>query len=202
LSVPTTEEAAAFLSPLKGRVALASFHDKDTKMRTINFLMACASKLRIETRILDTDAFCSTLISQLSDGTSGDFLDHTRIVLPANGFDVGYLPLLISSKTGLFIIDDLNSLFSLASVKSESHRLFAIMKIISYHAKMNKSWVIATAYRSDWNRTPNANQRSLESLADLILEGGTGDLPTKPRAALGTRAQNRIRPPDYLETKT
>jgi hypothetical protein len=151
-----------------------SFHDKDTKMRTIKFLAGCASRLAIETTILDTDAFCSTRVQELVYNTGGDFLDRTRLLLPSHEFGVESLPLLISSKTGLLILDDLNSLFSLASARSESHRLFAIMKIISCHARVNKSWVVATAYRSDWSRAPKTNRRSLESLADLTLESGAG----------------------------
>lgn len=162
-----------------------SFHDKDTKIRAINFLAGCASRLAIETRILDMDAFCSTRVQHLVDNTNIGFLDSTRLLLPSHGFDLESLPSLISSRTGLLILDDLNSLFSLASTKSESHQLFAIMKIISYHARITKSWVIATAYRSDWNRPAKTTQRSLESLADLTLESRSEDGSTKPKAASG-----------------
>jgi hypothetical protein len=184
MSVPTNEELTGFLAPLKGQVTMISFHDKDTKIRTINFLTRCASKLKTQTRILDTDAFCSIQVQQLVDVKNSDFLNRAQILLPIHGFEAESLASLISSNIGFLIIDDLNSLFSLASARSQSHQLFAMMRIISYHARINESWVFATAYRSASNKPSKTNKHSLESLTDLTLEtlSGEGSIALKGSA--------------------
>jgi hypothetical protein len=175
MSIPTNEELTRFLAPLKGRVTMISFHDKETKVQVINFLTRCASRLKAQTRILDMDAFCSTQVQQLVDVKDSDFLDRAEILLPIHGFEAESLASLITSETEFLIIDDLNSLFSLASARSQSHQLFALMKILSYHARINGSWVFATAYRSVPTKPSKINKHSLGSLADLAIETLPGD---------------------------
>jgi hypothetical protein len=45
------------------------------------------------------------------------------------------------------------------------------MRLLSYNARMNNSWVIATSYRTELGaKQGRANQRSLTALGDLLIE--------------------------------
>ena len=174
MRVPTDEELTSFLAPLRGKVTIISFHDKDTKVRTFTFLTSCASKLKAKMQVLDMDAFCSIHVQRLVDVKNSEFPTGMEILLPIHGFSTESLASLIPS-TEFLIIDDLNSLFSLSSASSQSHQLFAMMKLISYHARINDSWVLATAYRSAPTKLTKTNKHSLESLADFALEATSRD---------------------------
>jgi len=78
---------------------------------------------------------------------------------------------LLSSKRGLLIIDDLNSLRSLASDGRRLHQLTILMKLLSHNARVNRSWVLATAYRTELGaKQEAAGQRSLTALGDLLVD--------------------------------
>jgi hypothetical protein len=100
------------------------------------------------------------------------------LLLPEQDFEVSSLLPLLSSKRELLIIDDLNSLYSLATDGRKSHQLTILVKLLSYGARMNNSWVIATAYQTELSaKQGRANQRSLTALGDLLIDtdyrGGT-----------------------------
>ena len=146
------------------------------------FLARCASESWAQTSILDVDAFYAVHAQLLAENMTDRFLDGTKVLIPLHGFKAESLPSLISSMTSCVIIDDLNSLVSLASAKSQSHQLFAFMKMLSYHSRINESWAFATAYRGEWNQQ-KPNRRSLESLGDVVieakLEGGSVTFESK-----------------------
>lgn len=173
MSIPATEQVNSFLAPLKGRVAVLLLHDKETKMTLSRFLMRCAYLLAASTSILDADAFYCTNIDQLTEqmNDDNDFLTKTEIILlPEKTFKVSYLTPLISSKTQILILDDLNSLYSLASDSRKSYELSVFMKLLSYNAKMNRSWVISTTYRTERGARSSANGRSLAGLVDMLVD--------------------------------
>ena len=95
---------------------------------------------------------------------------------------------MLSSKRELIIIDDLNSLYSLASDGRKAHQLAILMRLLSHNARVNGSWVIATAFRTELGaRQGAANQRSLTALGDLLVDtdfrDGSLKLRPDPRAA-------------------
>jgi hypothetical protein len=78
---------------------------------------------------------------------------------------------LLSSKRQFLIVDDLNSLYSLASDARKSQQLTILMKLLSHNARMNGSWAIAMAYRTELDHKQSAmNQRSLTALGDLLID--------------------------------
>ncbi|HEV2389960.1 MAG TPA: hypothetical protein VGS04_04465, partial [Nitrososphaerales archaeon] len=96
------------------------------------------------------------------------------LLLPERGFEVGSLVSLLSSKRQILIIDDLNSLYSLASDVRKSHQLTILMKLLSHSARMNGSWAVATAYRAELDSKQGAtSKRSLTALGDLLVDTET-----------------------------
>jgi len=170
MSIPTKEQGDRFLAPLKGRLAILLLHDTQVKAKLSRFVLRCASLQSIDTTILDADAFYCTNMDRFADDVQG-IPKGELLLLPERGFEVGSLVPLLSSKRQLLIIDDLNSLFSLASDGRKSQQLTILMKLLSHNAKMNGSWAIATAYRAELDRKQGAmSQRSLTALGDLLLD--------------------------------
>ena len=173
MSIPATEQVNSFLAPLKGKVAVLLLHDRETKMTLSRFLMRCAYVQAADTIILDADAFYCTNIDLLTEKMNDDgrFLTKTEMVLlPEKRFKVSHLAPLVSSKTQILILDDLNSLYSLASASRKSHELSVFMKLLSHNARMNRSWVIGTAYRTERTTTASTNGHSLAGLGDVLVD--------------------------------
>lgn len=122
----------------------------------------------MDTTVLDSDAFYSTNMQRIAEDpktiAAGEVL-----LLPEQGFEVASLLPLLSSRRQLVVIDDLNSLYSLASDGPTSQQLSILFKLLSYGARINESWVVATAYRTELpqNRT---DRRSLTALGDQLID--------------------------------
>jgi hypothetical protein len=170
MSILTKEQADRFLAPLKGNLTILLMHDIMAKMKLSSFLLRCASIQSGDTTVLDADAFYCTNIDRFPE----DVLSIARaelLLLPEQDFEVSSLLPLISSKREFLIIDGLNSLYSLASDGRKSHQLTILMNMLSRNASSNKSWVVATAYRTEQSaRQGGTNQRSLTGLGDLLVD--------------------------------
>ena len=94
------------------------------------------------------------------------------MLLPEQDFRVSSLLPLLASRRELTIIDDLNSLYSLATNGRKSHQLAILMRLLSYNARVNDSWVIATAFQTelDARQQQRTSQRSLTALGDLLID--------------------------------
>jgi len=170
MSILTKEQAHRFLAPLRGSLTILLMHDIKARMQLSSFLLRCASIQSADTTVLDADAFYCTNIDRFPE----DALSIARaelLLLPEQGFEVRSLLPLISSKREFLIIDGLNSLYSLASDGRKSHQLTILMNMLSRNASSNKSWVVATAYRTEQSaRQGGTNQRSLTGLGDLLVD--------------------------------
>lgn len=170
MSIPTKEEASRFLDPLRGSLTILLLHDIQAKTRLSRFLLRCANLQPMDTTVLDADAFYCTNIDRFAEDAQS-VAKAELLLLPEKDFEVNSLLPLLSSRRELLIIDDLNSLYSLASDGRKSHQLTILMKLLSRNAKLNDSWVIATAYRAELGaKQGGASQRSLTSLGDLLVE--------------------------------
>jgi hypothetical protein len=168
MSIPTAEQANRFLFPLKGRLPILLLHDTQSKLLLSRFILACASLHSLKTTVLDTDAFYCTNMEQFVDEES---LPTGQVVLlPERDFEVISMVPLLSSRRGMLIIDDVNSLYSLASDGRRSQQLAILFRLLSHNARMNGSWVVATAYRADLAQRRGANQRLLTALGDLVID--------------------------------
>jgi len=106
------------------------------------------------------------------------------LLLPERDFEVSSLVSLLSSNRRLLVIDDLNSLYSLASDGRRWQQLTILMKLLSHNARMNGSWTIATAYRTELeSRQSETNQRSLTALGDLLIDTRSGRDSIKLRSS-------------------
>jgi hypothetical protein len=168
MSVPTKEQTEKFLAPLRARLTVVLLHEADAKLPVGQFLLRCAGLNSLKTTILDTDAFYSTTIGRFEQ--SGSIPEGEILLLPQGGFEVSHLLPLLSSNREMLIIDDLNSLYSLASDSRRSQQLTILLRLLSHNAKMNRSWTIATFYGTDIERRKQANQRSPAAVGDLVLD--------------------------------
>lgn len=173
MSIPTKEQAGRFLAPLKGGLAILLLHETEAKAKLSSFMLRCASLQSMDSTILDSDAFYCTNMERFDEDAQSIPMGEV-LLLPERGFEVGSLVPLLSSKRQILIIDDLNSLYSLASDGRKSQQLTILMKLISHNARMNGSWAVATAYRAELDQKQNAiSQRSLMALGDMLIDTET-----------------------------
>jgi len=168
MSVPEAQ-AARFLAPLRGRLAVFVLHDSRTKLLLSQFILGCASLRSMRVSILDTDAFYCTNMERITEG-AGPATDGELILLPDQDLAVSSVLPLLSSRRELLILDDLNSLQSLASGEHRSQQLSIFMRLLSHNARSNFSWTIATAYGVEPSVRKDPNPRSLASFGDVLIE--------------------------------
>ena len=169
MSIPTKEQAATFLAPLRGNLAILLLHETEAKVQLSRFVLRCASLQSMDTTILDADAFYCTNMELFAEDAKS--MKGKVLLPPERDFEVSSLVPLLSSKIQLLVIDDLNSLYSLASDGRKSQQLTVLMKLLSHNARTNGSWAIATAYRTELgNRQGAINQRSLTALGDVLVD--------------------------------
>ena len=173
MCIPRREQASRFLTPLRGGLTILLLHDTTAKVPLGRFLLGCASSLTGDVTVLDTDVFYSANIDLLTDMTRP--ITGELLLLPQDEFEVPALVPLLSSTKGMLIIDDLNSLYSLASDGRKLHQLTVLLKLLSQSAKSNLSWAVATAYRPEGPKRENPNQRSLMALSDLVVDTTMSD---------------------------
>jgi hypothetical protein len=181
MSIPTKEQAGRFLAPLKGNLAIILLHEIQVKARLSSFLLRCAGLQSLDTTILDADAFYCTNMERFAGDAQS--VDGEVLLLPESDFEVSFLLPLLSSSRRLLLIDDLNSLYSLASDGRRWQQLTIMMRLLSHNAKMNGSWAVATAYRTELERgQTGTNQRSLTALGDLVIDtrSDAGSVRLKP----------------------
>jgi hypothetical protein len=181
MSIPTKEQAGRFLAPLKGSLAIILLHEIQVKARLSSFLLRCAGLQSLDTTILDADAFYCTNMEWFAGDTQS--VDGEVLLLPEMDFEVSSLLPLLSSGRRLLLIDDLNSLYSLASDGRRWQQLTIMMRLLSHNAKMNGSWAVATAYRTELESgQTGTNQRSLTALGDLVIDtrSEAGSVKLKP----------------------
>jgi hypothetical protein len=170
MSIPTKEQTSRFLAPLRGSLSILLLHETQAKVNLSRFILRCASLQSIDTTILDADAFYCTNMERFAEDAQSISRGEV-LLLPERDFEVSSLLPLLSSRAQLLIVDDLNSLYSLASDTRKSQQLTILMKLLSHNARMNGSWAIATAYRTELDNKQSAmNQRSLTALGDLLID--------------------------------
>lgn len=169
MSIPTKEQADSFLAPLRGNVTVLLLHDVEAKVPISRFLLRCASLHSLQTTVLDTDAFYCANIDRLDGSVATK--DGELMLLSEGDLEVGSLLPLLSSRRQLLIVDDLNSLHSLASDALRSQQLSILFKLLSHNARMNGSWVVATRYGAELTRRGGeTKRRSIAALGDLLVE--------------------------------
>jgi hypothetical protein len=190
MSILTKERANRFLEPLRGNLTILLMHDIQARVQLSTFLLRCASLQSVDTTVLDADTFYCTNVDRFPEDTL-DLARAELLLLPEQDFEVSSLLPLLSSKREFLIIDGLNSLYSLASDGRKSHQLTVFMNMLSSNADSNKSWVVATAYRTEQSATRSGtNQRSLTGLGDLLVDADLRDGSLKLRAGFKGRWPN------------
>ena len=193
MSIPTNEYTETFLAPLRGNLAILVLHDVEAKFAVGRLILNCARLRPADTLLLDVDGFyCTNMDRLVEDGRSVG--EAQVLLLSEKDFDMNALLALLTSKRRLLIIDGLNSLHSLSENRHASHQLAIILKILSYNARMNRSWAIATAYRPELGGKPGTNQRSLMALGNFVVDTYYRDGSLRLKAGF-----NGVWPNDELE---
>jgi hypothetical protein len=167
MSVLSREQAARFLAPLRGSFTTLLFHETKTRTLLGRFLLECVNQQPGGATILDSSAYYCTHAVDLS-GTSVP--ERVELLLPTGRLEPSDLLPLLSSSAPILIIDDLNSLYSLASDGRRLHQLTVLVRLLSYNAKVNGRWVIATAYRTELGGKKDEKARSTTAMGDLLAE--------------------------------
>ncbi len=169
MSIPTKQLAERFLAPLRGKLAILVLHDLEAKFALTRLILGCARLDPARAVLLDIDAFYCTNIDRFAEYALS--VGEARLVLlPETDFEMEALLPLLSSRTNLLVIDGLNSLYSLAHDGRRSQQLAIVMRLLSFNARMNGSWVMAVAYRNEQPRQGRADRRSLTALGDLVID--------------------------------
>jgi len=174
MSIPAKEQVGRFLAPLRGTFTILLLHETQARIQLSKFLLKCAAAQSTASAILDTDAFYCANLGVLA--TESEHKSDLLLLPPEQGFDATSLLPLVSLKVELLIIDDFNSLYSLASDNTMSHKLMILTRLLSHNARSNRSWMIATAFKSELaSRFSPMNKRALTSMGDLLVDVETRD---------------------------
>jgi len=171
MSVPTLKQAYAFLSPLRGRSSAFLVADRKANTAITAFALGCLAALRMRTVMLDTSCFYGTNMEVLAESLPREYLERTTTLTVAE--DTGLenvLTQLMTERTKAVLIDDLNSLNALMSSgyqESSIHKMFVLIRMLSYGARMNNTLILATVYRSQ--RADTNSRRSLAAATDLQI---------------------------------
>lgn len=132
-----------------------------------SFLLGCAARKSLRTTVVDSDAFYSTHMREFDTAAGSGQL----VLFPNRShLEARSLVPLISSRTELLVIDDLNSLYSMFSDARRSQQLAVMLRFLAYNAKVNASWVVATAYGADLERPGEASRWSVLTLGDILVD--------------------------------
>jgi len=169
MSIPATEQVSRFLAPLRGAFTILLLHETQARVQLSKFLLKCTTSQSTTSAILDTDAFYCTNLGALT--RNSEHKSDLLLLPPDQDFDATSLLPLVSLKAELLIIDDFNSLYSLASDTKMSHKLMILVRLLSHNARSNRSWIIATAFKSELASSfASMNKRALASLADIVVD--------------------------------
>lgn len=166
MSVPDESQASKLLAPMKGALTVFLLHDAESREHLSRCLLGCAGVLSIETTVLDTDAYFASNMDLLvgkAPAPTGQLM-----TLPEGGLEVSSLVPLLSSKTAMLLVDDLNSLYSLAA--GGARQLGALMRMFSYNARLNGTWAVATAYMAELEERRTPNPRSVVTAGDVLVD--------------------------------
>lgn len=170
MSIPSPKQAYAFLTPLKNKSSAFIVQDRRANLFVARFALSCLATLRMRTLILDTNCFYGTNVEILANGLPEKYLRDTKIITISNHLLERSLAELTTKETRVLIIDDMNALRSLLSRESRNssiHKLFLLIRVLSYEARVNNLLILTTVYKNA--NTQSNLKRSLSSSADLQI---------------------------------
>src|SRR5271165_3277766 len=107
MSVPTSRQAFAFLSPLKRRVSVFIVPSRQRNSMVARFLLGCLAASRTRTTVYDTSSFYGTNILALTESLPKDFLQQSTLITPQDTQMVDdSIADIFSMKSQAILIDD------------------------------------------------------------------------------------------------
>ena len=208
MSVPTSRQAFVFLAPLRGRSSVFITPGRGRNASVVRFLMGCLAASRKRTAIFDTSSFFGTNIRTLTESLPREFLMQSTLVTPQGGQRVeDSMAELLAMKADAILIDDLNALHYLLSTDRQKpgiQRLFALIRLLSYESRINRTSVFGTVYKTESESAgERVTRRSLSAAADLQIftDDRAGRITFRCDEASGW-PNNRFSAPLYLEPST
>ena len=173
MSVPTLNQAHAFLHPLKGRLSAFIVTSRAENRASASFILGCLAALRMRTLILDTSCFYGTNAEVLTERLPAEFLERTKVLTITDDAKLEEIlaGVVTTKEAKAIIVDDLNTMNSLKSSGGEKfgvRKLFTLMRMFSWTARMNNLLVLATIYRNE-GQEAKGSKRSLAAAADLNI---------------------------------
>jgi hypothetical protein len=210
MSVPTSRQAFAFLSPLRGGTSVFITTSRRRNSKIAHFLLGCLAATRARTIIFDTSSFYGTNIRALTESLPKDFLQRSVLITPQDGQKLeDSIGEALTTKAEAIVIDDLNALHYLLSSdrqKSGIHRVFTLLRLLSYEARIDGLSVFGTVYKADGDSsTDRMTKRSLSAAADFQIttdDDDRSDRITFRCDEVRGWPDNRFSAPLYLEPST
>lgn len=172
MSVPSSKQANAFLTPLKAKSSTLLLHSREDNLMVARFMLRCLSSLRLRTIVLDANCFYGTNAVVLTSGLPEEFLGNTTLVSIREGSQERSLAGLVMREADAVIIDDMNALrtaLSRSNRSSSIHKLFLLIGVLSCEARKDNLTILTTVYRGEPATTERNSKRSLASTTDLRI---------------------------------
>lgn len=180
MSVPSPRQAYAFLAPLKNKSSTFLVQGRPGNLLLARFALGCLATLRTRTLIFDTSCLYRANTEILTSGLPDEFMRNTSVITVSTNYSPETsLAGLVMKEAKAIIIDDLNTLHNLLSRSDRSssiHKLFLLLRMLSYEARANGRTIITTIYRRAGTPLEKGPKRSLSAVADLRVIAET----TKP----------------------
>jgi hypothetical protein len=175
MSVPTSGQAFAFLTPLRRRASVFISPTRTRNLEVVRFVLGCLAVSRTpRTLMFDTSSLYGQNAQELAGSLPKDFLQRSVLILPGEHRRIeDSMADILETKADAILIDDLNSLHYLLSsgtLRSGARALFSFLRILSYDARINNTSVIGTVYRPERDfAVDRGTKRSLLAAADLQI---------------------------------
>lgn len=159
------------MTPLRSKTTAFKVDGRKANLALARALLWCASVNREPCTVLDIDALYSSNSGSLFGWLPPGFSKTVEITVPEPGsnLDSEIASLTGSARTGVTIIDSLNSLYHMLAAwdrRAGTRKVSLIIAFLSYLARANRGATMFTLYRRE---NPSRTGGSISELADVTV---------------------------------
>ncbi|MGD0318326.1 MAG: hypothetical protein ABSB56_01330 [Nitrososphaerales archaeon] len=166
------QQAHSFLGPLRGKTVTFLVDSRRVNLSFARSVVSLTAMTASGFAIFDIDAFYSSNCDKILSALPPSAARSTCIFVPEPGSSVETeLSRLFRAKSGVFIVDSLNTLyhlFSSSGVKSRSRKFAFAVAGLSYLARTSGKAVLFTMYRRE-KTMRSGGGRSISDLSDTTV---------------------------------
>jgi len=167
-----TQQAHSFFGPLKGKAATFLVESRQANLLFARSVLSLIAMTGSGCTIFDIDAFYSSNSNEILSALPSNAVKSTHVYIPEPRSSVETeFPRLFMAKSGVFIVNSLNTLhhlFSSSGVSSRSRKLAFAMASLSYLARTNEKTVLCTMYKREKTMRTGGG-RSISDLSDMTV---------------------------------